>query len=246
MAHLPILNADADAYPERFLVVGDPGRIDRVTPLLSDVEDIAWNREYRSIRGSFDGVDVAVVSHGVGSAGAGACFEEICMAGAARIVRAGSAGGMQSHVGAGDVVIATAAVREDGLSHKLVPATWPATASTDVVVAMRHAADALSTDVHEGIVLTSDMFYPHEILGSDLPLWQRAGVIAVEMEIATLFTVAGLSGVECGAVVAIDGNPLEQDEGSMETYNPRQDSVQRAVEQSLQIALRALISNRVS
>lgn len=237
------MNADADAYPDRFLVVGDQNRIDRVIPFLSSVEEIAHNREYRSVRGRYEQCEIAVVSHGVGAAGAGACFEEICMAGAKRIVRAGSAGGMQKGIGAGDVIIATAAVREDGLSKKLVPETYPATASIDVVCAMRAAAAGIGAAVREGLVLTSDLFYPHEVLGSDLPLWQRAGVIAVEMEIATLFTIAGLRNVERGAVVAIDGNPLDQDEGSMETYNPRQESVSRAVEQSLQIALQALVTD---
>lgn len=242
MPFLPILNADADDFPALVLVVGDPNRIDHVTPLLADVKAISHNREYRSVRGSFEGKQIAVVSHGVGSAGAGACFEELCQSGAGRIVRAGSAGGMQPQVKAGDVVIATSAVREDGLSPKLVPPGYPATASTDVIIAMRRAAASRGVDVHEGIVLTSDMFYPHDVLGSDLPLWHRAGVTAVEMEISALFTICSLHGVERGAVVAIDGNPLEQDEGSMETYNPRQDAVQRAVEHSLAIALGALVN----
>ena len=86
------------------------------------------------------------------------------------------------------------------------------------------------------------MFYPHDLLGSDLPLWQKAGVKAVEMEVATLFVICGLHGVEAGAVVAIDGNPLEQDAGSMETYDPHQEKVKTAVSNSLLIALTALVS----
>ncbi len=242
MAFLPILNAEAGDFPERILVVGDPNRIDRVTPHLSDVTPIAHNREYRSIKGQFQGTTIGVVSHGVGSAGAGACFEELCQSGAARIVRAGSAGGMQPSVQAGDVVIASAAVREDGLSPRLVPASYPAAASVDVILAMRAAAASSDVKIHEGIVLTSDMFYPHEVLGSDLPPWQRAGVTAVEMEISALYTICSLHGVERGAVVAIDGNPLDQDAGSMETYNPRQDAVQKAVDNCLQIALNALVT----
>jgi uridine phosphorylase len=79
-------------------------------------------------------------------------------------------------------------------------------------------------------------------LGSDLPLWHRAGVVAVEMEIATLYVVSALHGVESAAVVAIDGNPLEQDGGSMESYNPNQEAVREAVQSSIEIGLTALIS----
>ncbi|MBT4160622.1 MAG: nucleoside phosphorylase [Gammaproteobacteria bacterium] len=242
MAFMPILNIEGTEIPERILVVGDPGRLDKVKIFLDDVKEISKNREYHSITGNYDGVHIGAVSHGVGSAGAGACFEEICRAGATRIIRAGSAGGLQQGIGAGDIVIARAAVREDGLSNKLVPAGYPAVATPDIVIAMRDAATSLTIDAHEGLILTSDMFYPHDVLGSDLPLWQRAGVTAVEMEAATLFVVCGLHRVEAGAVLAIDGNPLDQDGGSMETYNPHQTSVDEAITHSIEIALRALIT----
>ncbi|MGB0691951.1 MAG: nucleoside phosphorylase [Pseudomonadales bacterium] len=242
MTHLPILNVDASEIPENLLVVGDPNRLQRVSALLSDVEAVSQNREYHAIRGTYQGKPVGAVSHGVGSAGAGACFEELCRSGASRIVRSGSAGGMQPGVGAGDVIIAHAAVREDGLSPKLVPPTYPAIAAPDLVLAMRTAASAAGVNVREGTILTSDLFYPHDVLGSDLPLWQKAGVIAVEMEAATLFVVCALHGVEAGAVLAVDGNPLEQDEGNMDTYDPHRDIVSQAVEQSIRVGLEALIS----
>jgi uridine phosphorylase len=242
MAILPILNTDATSIPERLLVVGDPGRLKKVAEFLDDVKAVSENREYHLIEGSYQGVKVGAASHGVGSAGAGACFEELCRAGTKRIIRCGSAGGMQRGIGAGDIVIAHGAVREDGLSRKLVPDSYPALASPELVLAMRTAAKSSGIDAREGILLTSDMFYPHDVLGSDLPLWQRAGVTAVEMECATLFVICSLHQVESGAVVAIDGNPLEQDEGSMETYNPRQDAVRDAVDNALTIALAALVS----
>ena len=242
MTFLPILNTESETLPEKILVVGDPNRLDVVAESLQNIEQISHNREYCSIRGSFNGQVIGAVSHGVGSAGAGVCFEELCQSGATRIVRAGSAGGMQSNVGAGDLVIAPAAVREEGLSHKLVPPTYPAVATPDVLMAMRTAAISLGIEFHEGLLLTSDMFYPHGVLGSDLPLWQKAGIKAVEMEVATLFVICGLHGVETGAVVAIDGNPLEQDDGSMETYDPHQEKVKTAVSNSLLIALTALVS----
>lgn len=242
MTFLPILNTESETLPEKILVVGDPNRLDLVAESLQNIEQISHNREYCSIRGSFNGQVIGAVSHGVGSAGAGVCFEELCQSGATRIVRAGSAGGMQSNVGAGDLVIAAAAVREEGLSHKLVPPTYPAVATPDVLMAMRTAAISLGIEFHEGLLLTSDMFYPHDLLGSDLPLWQKAGIKAVEMEVATLFVICGLHGVETGAVVAIDGNPLEQDDGSMETYDPHQEKVKTAVSNCLLIALTALVS----
>ena len=240
MTMLPILKLDDSAIPELILVVGDQNRLIEVADHLEDMKELGKNREYHSISGYFNGKQLAVVSHGVGSAGAGACFEELCRSGAKKIIRAGSAGGLQKFVNAGDLVIAQAAVREDGLSSKLVPPGYPAVATPDLVINLRNAAIDQETKYHEGLVLTSDMFYPHEVLGSDLPIWQRAGVAAVEMEAATLFVICSLHGVKTAAVLAIDGNPLQQDGGSMETYNPRLDSVRSAVTASIKVALTAL------
>jgi len=240
MAISPILGIDSDALPDKVLVVGDPGRVEKVGEYLTGSEWLGRNREYHSLIGRYGGTTIAVVSHGVGSAGAGVCFEELCRAGAKRIVRVGSAGGLQPFVTAGSVVIARAAVREDGLSPKLVPLSYPAVATEALVSALRDAAALVSVKVHEGIVLTSDLFYPGEALGSDLPLWQRAGITAVEMEIATLFVACGLHGVETAAVVAVDGNPLEQDGGSMDTYDPNQSNVKKAIQSSIELGLAAV------
>lgn len=223
-------------------MVGDPDRVDAVLSYLGDVAEISRNREYRSMKGMFNGQEIGVVSHGVGSAGAGICFEELCKSSVSRIIRVGSAGGMQEGIGTGDIVIATGAVREDGLSQKLVPATYPATVSANVLTAMRASAESFGYSCLEGLVLSTDLFYPREVLGSDLHLWQRAGVAAVEMECAPLFVICSLHGVESGAVVAIDGNPLAKDDAAMESYDPHQDSVKKAVNQSIQIALNALVS----
>ena len=72
MAFLPILKTESENLPERILVVGDPNRVDKVLPHLENVTPIAHNREYRSVKGTYNGVEIGVVSHGVGSAGAGA------------------------------------------------------------------------------------------------------------------------------------------------------------------------------
>ena len=60
------------------------------------------------------------------------------------------------------------------------------------------------------------------------------------MEIATLFVVCGLHGVETAAVVAVDGNPLEQDGGSMNTYDPNQANVKKGVQSSIELGLAAV------
>ena len=87
------------------------------------------------------------------------------------------------------------------------------------------------------------MFYPHDILGSDLPLWQKAGVTAVGNGSRNIVRYLRVSmALRPAPSLPIDGNPLEQDDGSMETYDPHQEKVKTAVSNCLLIALTALVS----
>jgi len=113
MPHLKIRSGDV---PARMLVVGDPARAERTAALLDGATELSRNREYVMFAGSWKGERVGVASHGVGTAGAGICFEELCRSGVRRIIRAGTAGGMQPDIPEGSLIIATGAVREKWLT----------------------------------------------------------------------------------------------------------------------------------
>ena len=237
---LPLLAVRKRDVPDRMLVVGDPARAEVAASLLEDAVELGRNREYVTYRGTYNGVPLGVVSHGVGASGATICFEELCQAGVRRIIRAGTAGGLQEHVRDGEVVVVSGAVRDDGVTPRIVPLGYPAVPDLDVVTDLRSASSNRGLEIHEGIVLTSDLFYPHPVLGSDLGLWQRAGVVAVEMECAALFVVSSQYEVESGAILAIDGNPLAQGDEDMTSYDPHRDVVRRAVDAVIRVALDAL------
>ncbi|MGB0114535.1 MAG: nucleoside phosphorylase [Ilumatobacteraceae bacterium] len=234
---LPILNVRAGDVPERILVVGDPARATRVSTLLDDVREISRNREYVMYGGTHQGEAIGVVSHGVGSPGAAACFEELCRGGARRIVRAGTTGGLQPDVVDGDLVVARAAVREEGVTSKIVPLSFPAVASLPIIQSLTAGAERRNVRMTEGIVLTSDLFYPYPVLGDDLAMWAEAGVVAVEMECSALFVVAAMHGVETGAILTVDGNPLAENTGDMSDYDPHRPIVDSAVASMVEIAL---------
>lgn len=244
---LPLTRIPVADLAPNVLVVGDPERARLVGERLDGARDLASNREYVSIGGSYRGEPVTVVSHGVGGPGAGVAFEELCRGGARRIVRAGTAGGLQPDVRDGSVVVATAAVREDGLTDLLVPPGFPAVADAPLTIALEAAARAAGVPddlLHRGVVVSNAAFYPHDVLGSRLELWQRAGCVAVEMEAAPLFVVAGLHGVAAAAVLAVDGNPLASDDTTMEGYDPFRDVVRDAVAAVVTAALEALVAPR--
>lgn len=235
---LPLLQAPVSAIAPAALVVGDPARAERAAGVLAATREVGRNREYLTFTGQYAGQPVTVSSHGVGTAGAAVCMEELLRAGVRRIIRAGTAGGLQSDVADGDLVIATGAVREEGTSARLVPVEYPAVADPGVVAALA-AALTDAPRVHRGVVLTSDLFYPMPMLGSSLQRWADAGVVAVEMELSVLLVLAGLRGVAAGGVFAIDGNPVAS--ADMKEYSPHRDVVRDAADAAVRAGLDALV-----
>lgn len=71
---LPILSVRAGDLPSRVVTVGDPNRAAIAAESLTDVRLLAHRREYATDVGRHRGVEVAVVSHGVGGPGAAVCF----------------------------------------------------------------------------------------------------------------------------------------------------------------------------
>ncbi|MBA2389801.1 MAG: nucleoside phosphorylase [Geodermatophilaceae bacterium] len=237
---LPLLQARVSDIAPSALVVGDPGRAESAARMLTGVREVGRNREYVTFSGRYADQPVTVSSHGVGAAGAAVCMEELLRAGVRRIIRAGTAGGLQQDVVDGDLVVATGAVRDEGTSVRLIPAEYPAVADASILLALGAAAGDGAGRVHRGVVLTADLFYPMPMLGSSLRQWADAGVVAVEMELAVLLVLAGLRGVAAGGVFAIDGNPLAS--ADMTEYSPHRDIVRGAAEAAVRAGLTALTS----
>jgi uridine phosphorylase len=245
---LPITGLAVGRVSTAVLVCGDPARASKIAAHLNDAELLSDQREYRVYQGQFEGVRVTVASHGIGAPGAAIAFEELIAAGAKRIIRVGTCGGLQPHIQSGDLVIATAAVQYTGYGRETVPPGYPAVADAELSLALRQTATSHGLDAgshnhphHTGIVLTRDNFYagvrtPHE---PDYAVLSQANVLAVEMECAALFLVGSLRGVQTAAILAVDGNVLSSGE-SMDSYEPHQQVVAQAVEAEIEIALQTL------
>lgn len=235
--YLSILEVNSEALPGLAIVCGDPRRAKKIADLLDNVQELSYAREYRTFVGEYKGVQLAVVSHGVGCPGAAVCFEELIKGGVHTLIRVGTAGSLHAEIPAGSLVISTAAVRTDGFTKQLVPAEFPAVADGEMVQALYDTAIALDGAVAKGITMTVDAFFTGPI---ELPhkLYKAAGVLAVEMEISALYVIAAIRGVRAAAIVAIDGFA---DSDLAAEYNPHTNVVADAVEREIKVALDAIV-----
>jgi uridine phosphorylase len=237
---LPVLLVPRGSISPYVLTVGDPDRVPEVARRLEGAHELGRFREYVTWQGRWNGLDLTVNSHGVGGAGAAVAFEELILGGARTIVRLGTCGSLLHDIRSGDLIVATAAVREDGVSQQLLPLSYPAVCDLAVTRALIDAADAHpAVRYGTGVVMTKAAFYPGA-LPDQRDVWMHAHLAGVEMELATLLIVAALRGVRAGGILTVDGNPAEGDPEDPGVYNPHRDVVREGKERMIEVGLDAI------
>lgn len=113
--HVKVKKGDVGRY---VILPGDPKRCSKIAAYLDDAKLVADNREFVTYTGYLDDVKVSVCSTGIGGPSAAIALEELVHVGADTFIRVGTCGGMQMDVLAGELVIATGAVRMEGRSEE--------------------------------------------------------------------------------------------------------------------------------
>ena len=226
------------------ILPGDPGRCEWIAGMFDDAEFVSSNREFTVWTGTLNGARVSVCSTGIGGPSAAIALEELVECGAHTFIRVGTCGGVAPEVHGGDLVVATAAVRQEGTTREYMPLEYPAAASFDIVRALADEAERLQYPVHVGVIQSKDSFYG-EIRPERMPVaaqltqqWKAllaAGVLASEMESAALFVASAYLHVRCGTVL----NVLWNDENEAPAVG--KNAAQRGIETAVG-ALRRLIA----
>ena len=208
--HLPIKFGEVARY---VIVPGDPNRVPVIAESLENVTNQGQNREFNAYKGTHKGIEVSVVSTGIGCPSTAIAVEELSHIGAEVFIRIGTSGSVDKSAKKGDIFIATAAVRDDGTSKQYIPIEFPAIASHNVVSNLIKASKNLNIDSKVGICQSKDSFFG-ETEPDRMPVapyldfkwksWQEGGVGASEMEAATLFTLSQIKRIEAGAILAIE------------------------------------------
>jgi len=249
--YLPITGLPAGGVSPSVIVCGDPERADRIAARLADSVLLSHKREYRAHLGRYGDASITVCSHGIGAPGAAVAFEELIAAGARRIIRVGTCGGLQPDIQPGCLVVATAAVQNTGYGREVTPDGYPAVAALDLTYQLGKVVDETGPangltgrrgDTGIESISREDDASPAGVAAPAAPDYQemsRANVLAVEMECSALFLVGGLRNVATAAILVTDGNVLETRE-SMDSYSPRNEVVQRAIDVAALCALETL------
>ena len=76
MSKMPHIRLDETINATAAILPGDPARVDVVASFLEDVKEEGFNREYKSITGTYKGRRILVMSTGMGGASTAIGVEE--------------------------------------------------------------------------------------------------------------------------------------------------------------------------
>ncbi|MGT2911182.1 nucleoside phosphorylase [Streptococcus cameli] len=195
--HIRISETESARYA---ILPGDPMRVERVAAYLDQVENLAFNREHKSVRGLYKGIPILVVSTGMGGASAGIAIEELHRIGVKNMIRIGSCGALQPGIELGDLILLNGAVRDEGTSKAYIDAIFPAVPDTELLMATLAAAKDLDVSYHIGIGRSHDSFYTDQEEDIDR-YWSQKGVLGSDMETAALFTIGQLRGIKTASIL---------------------------------------------
>ena len=190
---------------ERVLLPGDPARALWLAESL--VEGAKMFNHHRGLWGytgvARDGAPLTIQSTGMGGPSAAMVIHELIDLGARRLVRVGTCGALDPRLRLGDLLAVTEAIAADGTSRALgagerVPADAGLLAAVTEATARRSESEAYAH--HAGPVVSTDLFYDGRGLERQ---WADAGALAVEMEAATLFTLAAAREVPAAALLVV-------------------------------------------
>ena len=221
------------------LLPGDPARLDAIAKQLQNVEELAYNREFRSLRGTYRGLPVLAVSTGIGGSSAGIAIEELKNIGVTAMVRIGSCGALQQGIALGDLIFACGAIRDDGASKAYADVRYPAVPDTALLGHCIAAARDRGWPHHVGVVHSHESFYI-DTNDAESAHWSRLGALGADMETAALFTIGRIRGVRTASIlnnVVLYGEDTAESIGG---YVDGADPAARGEEREIAVALEAL------
>jgi uridine phosphorylase len=222
------------------LLPGDPFRVPMIAEFLTDVKDVAHQREHRTMTGYYKGKHITATSTGMGCPSTAIAVEELARVGVTSFIRVGSSAGLQAGIEPGDLLISEGTLRNDGTTAVYAHHGFPAVPDLKIAVELHRIALELSagssTQVFSGINASDDAFY------AEGPEWigelNRLGILNVEMESSALYVVARLRGLRAGMICAASSNLVD----GASLYSDKNAAMKEGWMRSIEVALETAVS----
>lgn len=233
----PHISAKKGEIAEAVLMPGDPLRAKFIAENF--LEDAVCHNEIRGMlgyTGTYKGKQVSVQGSGMGIPSFSIYADEmINVYGAKKIIRIGSCGSIQDHIKIRDVIMATSACTDSAINKlRFGGMDFAPTASPELLFKGYEVSKKIGIEVKAGSVFTSDTFYKD--VSDGWKLWAKFGVLASEMEVAALYTLAAKYHIQALAYLTVSDSIVTHEATSPEER-------QLTFTQMMQLALETIIAD---
>ena len=232
----PHIAAKEGDFAKTVLMPGDPLRAKFVAEnYLEDAVLVNNVRGINGYTGSYQGKRVSVMASGMGMPSIGIySYELFHFYGVDNIIRIGTAGAMHADLKIRDVVLGMGACTDSNFAQQFqLPGTFAPIASYKLLSRAVSAAEAMDgVRYRVGNLLSSDVFYNDNSRTTEL--WQKMGVLAVEMESAALYMNAARCGKHALTICTISDSLVT---GETTTSEERQSSFSDMMKIALETAI---------
>jgi uridine phosphorylase len=195
-----------------------PGTTERRDALLKHLErpvKCFSFYEYTMYTGTYQGVKVAVGNGGRFSPDSAIIAEILCAGRVEYIIRAGSCGALDKEIRIGDIVLATGAIRGDGVTPYYVDQDFKTVSDAGLVDVLSEVQEEMGVSFHRGLIWTTDALLRETRELIDKVRGQ--GAIAVDMVSSALLTIAQVNNVKACSISAVSDNLIT---GELGFINP--------------------------
>ncbi|HKL73812.1 MAG TPA: purine-nucleoside phosphorylase [Clostridia bacterium] len=209
MIPTPHITAKKEDFAKTVLMPGDPLRAKFIAETFLENATLVNNvRGINGYTGFYKNKRVSVMASGMGMPSIGIySYELYNFYGVENIIRIGSAGAISDELKLMDIVIGLGACTNSSYASMYnLPGTFAPTASFELVEKAVAAAKEMEIVPKVGNIFSSDNFYDD---ANSLKIWQKMGVLAVEMEAAALYMNAARSGKRALCICTISDCPLK-------------------------------------
>lgn len=148
-----------------------------------------------------EGDPIGVIARTIGGPYAVLVAEQLAASGARIILGLTSAGQVSPGLKIPSLVVPTKALRDEGTSYHYLPAAETVGGDAGLAAVLQDELSDLDSPVVTGAVWTTDA--PYRETAEQLERHARNGILAVEMQAASLFAFGAARGVRCGVVAHV-------------------------------------------
>jgi purine-nucleoside phosphorylase len=234
----PHNHAQPGDYADAVLLPGDPLRAKWIAEtFFEDAWEVNSVRNCLGFTGTYKGKPVSVQATGMGQPSTAIYVHELIKIYNVRtLIRVGTCGGLNTSVKVRDVVIGASAATDSTIVKDAFGAyNYAPAADFSLLRAADDTARAKGKTVHVGGIVSSDIFYHPSGIEAYAQLIEH-GVLGVEMEAATLYTLAARFNARALAICTMTDCLITGEEIDAEA---RQSSLVDMVEIALDVAINA-------